>query len=273
MGEEFTTRSENTDSFNRNRDTAYKGRIGREREEFCISYIKHKKVLFERIQEEISDQIEHKSIKFTCHKGCPYCCVLYIEADIQECEAIVYYLYHNSNVLCTFLENYPSWREKTGKYGDLLVKHMQALYRWRKEKNVTGEQLEELADTLLDYQWLNVPCPFLHDNICLIYEVRPYVCATHYVTSPAEWCSPLHPFQPDIYRTETRGDKSDLSFYYKQLGEPVISAMPLLIYEILEGGFPYLSDVTGLKSLEEKVMNDPEVKALLLDNGKVISQP
>ena len=271
MDKEFRAKIENTYYFNWNRTIAYKGGIGKEREEFCISYIRHKIAVFEQIQQEISDQIEHNGKKFTCRKGCPYCCVLYIEADIQECEAIVYYLYHNSNVLSIFLEQYPIWRQKTGKYGDLLMIHYQALHKMRREEYAVINQIEELADTLLDYQWLNVPCPFLRDNMCLIYEVRPYVCATHYTTSPAEWCSPLNPFQSDVYRTETRGDKSDLSFYHEQLGEPVISSMPLLVYEILEGGFSYLANVTGLKSLEEVVMNDPEVKALLPNHGKVIS--
>jgi Fe-S-cluster containining protein len=255
MDKEFRITGRNTDPFNWNRNIAYKGSIGKEREDFCISHIKHKKAVFERIQQEISDLTKHQGKKFTCHKGCAYCCVLYIEADLKECEAIVYYLYHNDDVLSIFLEQYPIWRQKTGRYGDILKKLEQAFYEMRNEQNAAGNQLEDLAETLLDYQWLNVPCPFLHDNICLIYEVRPYVCATHYVTSPAQWCSPLGRFEPDIYRSKTKDDMPARSFYHQQLGEPIVSSMPLLVYGILGGGFSHLANVTGLKSLEE-VTND-----------------
>jgi hypothetical protein len=78
------------DSLKLNKDIAYKGNIGKQREEFCISYIRHKQVLLNRIQREILKQIKGSGEKVTCQKGCSFCCLLYIEANVQECEAIVY---------------------------------------------------------------------------------------------------------------------------------------------------------------------------------------
>ena len=203
----------------------------------------------------------------TCHKGCSLCCVLYVEASIKECEAIVYYLYQNESALSVFLQQYPKWRERIREYGDLFKRCEQTLH----QKRGVGDSKETsraLADALLFYKMQNISCPFLHNNICLIHEVRPYLCAAHYVTTPAEWCSPLNPRQPKVYKATLGDEMFDLSFYHKRLSGPVFSFMPVTVYEILKGGFLYLSDITGLESLEEEVMNDPEVRAILLESSK-----
>lgn len=36
-----------------------------------------------------------------------------------------------------------------------------------------------------------VPCPFLENDLCSVYERRPMVCREHFVTSPAENCARL----------------------------------------------------------------------------------
>lgn len=33
-----------------------------------------------------------------------------------------------------------------------------------------------------NYDYIGTPCPFLRDNACSIYAVRPFVCRTHYST-------------------------------------------------------------------------------------------
>ena len=255
------------DMFQLNREIAYKGRIGRERRDFCINYIQQKKEVLKRIEQEVLDVSEREGLGFTCRKGCSFCCVLYVEGNIKECEAIVYFLYQNDDALNIFLNQYPIWRQKTGQYGDLLLSCQKDFGQLRKDNEDKAAQ-QELVDDLLFYKLLNVPCPFLHDNICVIYEVRPYTCATHYVTSPAEFCSPLNPYDPVVYRTEPSGDILDLSFYHRSIQEPVISCLPLTVYEILNDGFSYLATVTGLQNLEEESLNDPEVKAFLLNHGK-----
>jgi len=40
----------------------------------------------------------------------------------------------------------------------------------------------------LDYLRLELPCPFLEDNLCSIHPIRPLVCREHLVTSPPENC-------------------------------------------------------------------------------------
>ena len=250
------------DSFELIREISYKGKIGREREEFCIQYTNYKR---ERLKETEIAQTKITAANgeiVTCKKGCFSCCVLYTEADIKECEAIVYYLYHNHDALSIFLEQYPKWRQKLREYGDLFRGCEQAL-RENRNGGYSIYNQQVLADVLLSYKMQNILCPFLHNRLCMIYEVRPYTCANHYVTTPAEWCNPLSTNEPKVYKTNLNNEMLDLSFYYKRLSEPIIAFMPLAVYEILKGGFSYLANVTGLKSLEEEAMSDPEVRAII----------
>lgn len=53
---------------------------------------------------------------------------------------------------------------------------------------VTDEQLEPLNQS---YYALRLPCPFLEDDHCSIYEHRPAACRELLVTSPAELCDDL----------------------------------------------------------------------------------
>jgi Fe-S-cluster containining protein len=52
----------------------------------------------------------------------------------------------------------------------------------------TDEQLEPLNQA---YYALRLPCPFLEEEHCSIYEDRPAACRELLVTSPAEFCDDL----------------------------------------------------------------------------------
>lgn len=229
-----------------NKETAYMGSMGGLREEFCVSYINNKKVTLDRIQREILEKIRQDEKETTCRKGCSSCCSLYIEANLQECEAIVYYLYHNTDILSFFLHRYPVWRDIMRQSGDIFRRCEQAL-KAKRDKGYDAYNQQELADALLFYKMQNNPCPFLNNRICTIYEVRPYTCANHFVTTPAEWCSPLDPNQPEVYQTNIEDEIFDLAFYPKKLKKHIITFMPLAVYEIMIGGFSFLADITGFK--------------------------
>jgi hypothetical protein len=59
----------------------------------------------------------------------------------------------------------------------------------------TDEELEPLNRA---YYALRMPCPFLEDEVCSIYEQRPSACRELLVTPPAELCQDLirNPVQP-----------------------------------------------------------------------------
>lgn len=256
------TSQEDSNLFEMSKAIAYRGRIGRLREAFCIEYIKRKFRRFEDIQQTAVEETTSCGETISCHKGCYYCCTSYVEATIQECEAIVYYLYHNESAYSLFHQQYPRWRQKLKDNGDIFRNFGQF---WRED--VTLENAEELMHAFEEqdqrYNKQNIYCPFLNKDLCSIYEVRPYMCASYYVTTPPEWCNPLDPNKPKIKKVYAVEVMFDRSFYYRQLVQPVVTFMPLAVYQILMGGYLYLCDIPGLENLPYEVKNDSELEPII----------
>ena len=209
-----------TDRFKLNKAVAYQGKIGKQRQDFCIDYIRLKQKVYKDMEEEVIGRAEASGEIITCQKGCSFCCVVYIEASIRECEAIVYYLYQDEKVLSHFLVNYSRWRQQLRAYGDLFQRYEQAL-RETREAGHSAETQQALADALFLYKMQNIACPFLNNDLCLIHRVRPYTCAAHFVTSPAELCSPHNPAESKVYKATVPDDLNDTAFYYQELDKPI----------------------------------------------------
>lgn len=239
------------------RKQAFSGNIGKQREEFCAGFSRRKQESFRRIESEISDKIFARGETTTCRKGCSVCCVLYIEANIQECEAIAYYLYEHPQVLNSFLDRYERWREIIRGLGSPFSLCDRILHQ-RSQEKLTGSDQTALLSVLRRYQEQNIPCSFLDDRVCSIYEVRPYVCANHFVTTPEawcrseNWCNSTFPSRPKIYMT-TIDEINDFSFYHRSLGKPVMGFMPTTVYRILTEGLNYIADATGLENLRSSL--------------------
>lgn len=252
-----------TDYFKLNREIAYKGKIGRMREEFCVRYIKHKQQAFKEIRKTQLEIATSKGENITCQKGCSFCCVQYVDANIQEGEAIVYYLYQNESVLNNFLQVYSTWREKVRDSGDSFKK---MIHHWQKAEDTKWKDEETLQAGLNEvghYATANIPCPFLHDSLCSIYEVRPYTCASLFATTPAEWCNPSNPNKARIYQAIKFDEFNDTSFYYQNLKQPVQSFMPVMVYQKLSYGLIGMPNIPGLENLPDEFMNDPEVRPII----------
>ena len=64
----------------------------------------------------------------------------------------------------------------------------------------TGRKVAIVEDSIKHERdrFVDVPCPFLSDDLCTIYEHRPLVCRNHasfYAT--AKWCMPEHSLRTD----------------------------------------------------------------------------
>jgi Fe-S-cluster containining protein len=260
MGD-YPKRAKKIDSLKLNKEIAYKGSIGRKRNDFCINYIKKKGEIISKLQADQIQTAAKNGEKITCQKGCSYCCLLFMQASIQECEAIVYYLYHNKTALNTFLGNYKDWREGLRKNGDIFKRCAQL---WI-DKNTPGAGVEAQQAFIEEagrYQRQNIACPFLHNNLCVIYEVRPFTCAGTVAVTPPDWCNPSNENNPKLYQTRTPA-VIDKSFYYKEIKGVVLAFMPLVVYGILEDGYRMLSIMTGLEDLEEVALKEPEVRQII----------
>jgi Fe-S-cluster containining protein len=251
-----------------NRKMAYVGKLGKSRESFCQSYTKEKKKAIILVTQKLLKDIESEGKTTPCKQGCVYstCCNEYVEANLQECEAIVYYLYKNENILEAFLKNYEIWRQK----------EKEALEIYRKRETVRREihalknpsiqkiqRMERLEDELWQrYYKLNLPCPFLDNNQCLIYEVRPLMCAAYYSVDPIGLCSPLSPEMSELKRADLTLFFDDRTFYYGKLDLPFLPLMPLGVYRIISEGYCYLSTIRGIANIKNDAMREPEIASI-----------
>ena len=116
----------------------------------------------------------------SCKKGCGACCRQLVPLSPPEAAMIF-----------EFVESMPEPRKSE-------VAMRFALAEKRLHENRLFEKLEELQNLLTsddDYKTIvqeyfqeQIPCPFLRDETCSIYEVRPSMCREYVVTSPAENC-------------------------------------------------------------------------------------
>ncbi len=246
------------DAFLLNKEITYKGAIGKKRRSFCIKYIEKKREILEQIRADQLKTVSKNRETISCQKGCLHCCLAYMQASVQECEAIVYYLYQNEIALSTFLDNYMDWREKLRQNGDTFKECGQL---WQNKTNPGASEEAQLAlqESESRYREQNIYCPFLLDDLCLIYEVRPFTCAGLVATTPPQWCSPSSPNKAKTYVTWTP-TTIDNSFYYKGISGTVLAFMPLVVYGILKDGYKLLSNIPGLEGLEEAAMKSLRFK-------------
>jgi hypothetical protein len=244
------------------REIAYLGKTGHIRKDYCIRYLAHKKASIAGIERELESLVAGKKETISCGKGCSYCCSLHISASLQECESLVFYLYEHGPVLSRFLHAYPEWRNRVRQL-DMTFKHISRLNNEIMLPAADARTVLAYENELRNYAVRNIPCPFLDDNICLVYEVRPWVCASLVSTTPKEWC--------DLSKGDNercRHVKSELYLtretkFYLPLAKLVVSNMPVTVFQILVNGYAALALTPGLAGLDEQVRNEPEVKAAL----------
>jgi len=251
-----------------NRKMAYVGKLGKSRESFCQSYIKEKRKAIIAITQKLLKDIESEGKTTPCKQGCIYstCCNEYVEANLQECEAIVYYIYQNENILEAFLKNYEMWRQKEKEALDIYKKRQTLRREIRALKNPPIQKIqkmERLEEELSEqYYKLNLPCPFLDNNQCLIYEVRPLMCVAYYSVDPIGLCNPLSTEMSKLKRADLTRFFSDRTFYYAKLDLPFLPLMPLGVYRIITEGYSYLSTVRGIANIKNDAMREPEIASI-----------
>ncbi len=123
----------------------------------------------------VLDAYSAEGIAPTCRKGCDACCHQLAMTTMAEARAAALHLVGLPEPEAARLRsNIVSWQEATGD----LRSRLQA---------GANEDLEELVEELAAKYWeRRVPCPFLSDGSCAIYEARPLICRHHFsVTDPA----------------------------------------------------------------------------------------
>jgi len=121
----------------------------------------------------------------SCRKGCAACCRMLVPLSVPEAFALRDYVEQLPADRRTYLLNRLSDTKDHLARSDL----------WN-QLNDVAEALRPVADEELDpinqsYYALRMPCPYLENELCSIYEARPAACRELLVTSPAELCQDL----------------------------------------------------------------------------------
>ncbi len=118
----------------------------------------------------------------SCRKGCAACCRMLVPVSPPEAFA-----------LKETVEQLPSPQR------DRILHRLATLRHTLNETGLLG-RLVQLSETRTqvsdedmepvnrDYYAKRLPCPFLDDDVCSLYDARPAACRELLVTSPAEWC-------------------------------------------------------------------------------------
>lgn len=132
---------------------------------------------------------EHRALErgesISCRKGCAACCRMLVPLSVPETFA-----------LQASLERLPADKQRRLQAQMDAVKiRLQESDLWNRLQAVSDsiappsdEALEPLNQA---YYALRIPCPFLEEEQCGIYEDRPAACRELLVTSPAEFCEDL----------------------------------------------------------------------------------
>jgi len=121
----------------------------------------------------------------SCRMGCAACCRMLVPLSPPEAFALREYVEQLPTDRRTLLLNRLSDTKDRLKQADL----------WD-QLNDVAEASRPVPDEALDplnrsYYTLRIPCPYLEDEMCSIYEARPAACRELLVTSPAELCQDL----------------------------------------------------------------------------------
>jgi Fe-S-cluster containining protein len=237
------------ESISANRTAAYAGAVGRQREIFCLNYAAFKKEAIRKLEAKTQREMIAEGKTIYCSKGCGYCCSLYIEASLQECECIVHYLYQNEEALQRFLQAFEVWRERVTKierfYNRIIELHTKYTSGLATEEE---KKIFEAAGAVFMREHLS--CPLLFEATCSVYEVRPYVCASMVSITPAGWCNPSHSCHNQVTFCQIPLSlENDMPYFLRPAGKLPMFNLPLMVYRILEQGHDALTSVLGFDQL------------------------
>jgi Fe-S-cluster containining protein len=256
-----------TDWISLNRAIAYSGAIGKKRETFCLEYTTLKQSKLLGMENKLKQEVSASGKAISCSRGCKHCCSLFVVASLQECECIVHYLYRHNNVLVPFLQSFDEWREKILRI-ERTFRKLNNLHEKITSGTASSEERQLFDDECGVYARQDIPCPFLVDSACSIYEVRPYVCASIVSVSPSDWCSPAHVMNSQAQHFKvTMQMEGDMPYFARPKSNSTFSSMPFLVYRILQEGYSVLSLIPGLENLKSIAENDPEVRAIIENNS------
>jgi len=98
------------------------------------------------------------------------------------------------------------------------------------------------------YLEMDIPCPFLANNVCLIYAVRPLPCSGQYSVSPPDWCAPATAEEAVIHQLIPKDE--DLMKILRLVDPQLVLyelTLPIMIHKLItEGASSIMSSLKDL---------------------------
>lgn len=170
--------------------------------------------LFDIIIEAESSQALTDDQTITCQKSCGACCCQLVPLAIPE-------IFSLQNVV----ESLPKKRQKVVK-----TKINDALNKLGREQLL--EPLKRISrKSNLDERFftLSIPCPFLEDQSCSIYEDRPFMCREYLVTSNKELCKDPYSKEVAVVKIK-RNIGALLAVFSSRLYQASLMPVPLVLF-------------------------------------------
>jgi Fe-S-cluster containining protein len=153
-----------------------------------------------------------KKLKTTCQKGCNFCCYLLASIGLVEAMNIAEVLWESGR-----------WKALIPKLRDAA---MNVSYDEKNGNRVTG----------VTHFGRRLPCVFLENDACSIYENRPSSCRYHYSISPPEkcsWESSESKMIIDMRELESEVERLDFAFAQGIGLFPMAAPIPLMVLHAL----------------------------------------
>jgi Fe-S-cluster containining protein len=127
----------------------------------------------------VAAQLTKAGLSVSCKLGCAACCRQMVPLCIFEAEA-----------LTTWIRSLPEARQREldRRFDDVLRKFAAAGLIDRMVNEDWLAETESARQLASEYLHQRIACPFLENESCSIYPIRPLACREYVVTSPPEHC-------------------------------------------------------------------------------------
>jgi Fe-S-cluster containining protein len=154
----------------------------------------------------------------SCRAGCAACCRQFVVVSPLEALAIEGYVNSAGPA------RQQRWAEAHARHREALARRPSLVRRLEAFHAAGGYVTPEQGDALEREYWeAQIPCPFLEEERCTIYPVRPFACREHFALTPAEVCAQ----DPDA--VETPPTRFEFRAIAGQVGEQCYSLEDRLV--------------------------------------------
>ena len=162
--------------------------------------------------------LHEQGTSVSCRAGCAACCRQFVVVSPLEALAI------ERHVHAADPDRRSRWDESHARHAAALSCQPDLMHRLSAFRAARGYLAPEEGDTLERNYWAaQIPCPFLENEHCTIYPVRPFACREHFALTPAELCA------KDLDAVRTPPTRFEFRAIAGQIGEQAFALEDRLI--------------------------------------------